>query len=399
MLHDILSRHLGIPEHRVRVINKDVGGSFGLKIHTYPDEIATCAARGDARPAGEVPRRPHRVVPDRHPLARPSGRRGGGRRPRRDDPRRCASTTSPRSGPSRCTRGRACVESGQVLRSAPGPTGSGTTRPAGAWCSRTRPPMSQYRAVGHPVAVAGHGGDGRPGGAASSASIRSTCGAATASPRHVPVHRAHRALLREASRTRSPSTRCCGGRIYPTLCARAGPPGASAVYRGSASACSSISRCRAPTYGTGGARISSQDGTTIRLEPSGKLPVAASVTEQGQGTDTILAQVAAETVGVPIQDVRVVTGDTLVTPYGGGTWGSRGAGHRRRGHAPDRQGAQGEHPEGGGCRSSRWTRSPSTCGDGQWSTRPPGSGACRSPSSVRVGYFRPDTCRRTSSPS
>src|SRR4030095_14073358 len=43
MFHDILSRHLRIPEHRVRVINKDVGGSFGLKIHTYPDEIATCA--------------------------------------------------------------------------------------------------------------------------------------------------------------------------------------------------------------------------------------------------------------------------------------------------------------------------------------------------------------------
>jgi len=47
MLHDILSRHLRIPEHRVRVINKDVGGSFGLKIHTYPDEIATCAIRRD----------------------------------------------------------------------------------------------------------------------------------------------------------------------------------------------------------------------------------------------------------------------------------------------------------------------------------------------------------------
>ena len=52
----------------------------------------------------------------------------------------------------------------------------------------------------------------------------------------------------------------------------------------------------------------------------------ASVTEQGQGTDTILAQVAAATVGVAIEDVRVVTGDTMVTPYGGGTWGSRGAG-------------------------------------------------------------------------
>src|SRR5262249_56884283 len=35
----------------------------------------------------------------------------------------------------------------------------------------------------------------------------------------------------------------------------------------------------AQTYGTGGARISSQDGTTIRLEPSGKLTVLSSVTE------------------------------------------------------------------------------------------------------------------------
>jgi len=82
----------------------------------------------------------------------------------------------------------------------------------------------------------------------------------------------------------------------------------------------------AQTYATGGARISSQDGTTIRLEPSGRLTVISSVTEQGQGTDTILAQVAAATVGVAIEDVRVVTGDTMVTPYGGGTWGSRGAG-------------------------------------------------------------------------
>jgi aerobic carbon-monoxide dehydrogenase large subunit len=81
----------------------------------------------------------------------------------------------------------------------------------------------------------------------------------------------------------------------------------------------------AATYGTGGARISSQDGTTTRLEPTGKLTVIASVTEQGQGTDTILAQVAATAVGVPVEDVRVLTGDTLVTPYGGGTWGSRAA--------------------------------------------------------------------------
>jgi carbon-monoxide dehydrogenase large subunit len=51
-----------------------------------------------------------------------------------------------------------------------------------------------------------------------------------------------------------------------------------------------------------------------------------SVTEQGQGTDAIFAQIAASAVGVSIEKVRVITGDTGVTPYGGGTWASRGAG-------------------------------------------------------------------------
>jgi carbon-monoxide dehydrogenase large subunit len=114
---------------------------------------------------------------------------------------------------------------------------------------------------------------------------------------------------------------------YRTLCAERDRLRAQGVYRG-LGLCVFIDLTvpGAQTYGTGGARISSQDGTTIRLEPTGKLTVISSITEQGQGTDTILAQVAAATVGVSIEDVRVVTGDTMVTPYGGGTWGSRGAG-------------------------------------------------------------------------
>jgi carbon-monoxide dehydrogenase large subunit len=79
-------------------------------------------------------------------------------------------------------------------------------------------------------------------------------------------------------------------------------------------------------YGVGGARISAQDGATLRLEPSGMLTVMCSVTEQGQGTEAVFAQVAASAVGVSIDKVRVITGDTGVTPYGGGTWASRGAG-------------------------------------------------------------------------
>src|SRR5205085_8966779 len=79
-------------------------------------------------------------------------------------------------------------------------------------------------------------------------------------------------------------------------------------------------------YGVGGARISAQDGATLRLEPTGMVTVMCSVTEQGQGTEGIFAQIAASALGVSIDKIRVITGDTGVTPYGGGTWASRGAG-------------------------------------------------------------------------
>jgi aerobic carbon-monoxide dehydrogenase large subunit len=79
-------------------------------------------------------------------------------------------------------------------------------------------------------------------------------------------------------------------------------------------------------YGVGGARISAQDGATLRFEPTGMVTCMVSVTEQGQGTEAIFAQIAADAVGVSIDKVRVITGDTGVTPYGGGTWASRGAG-------------------------------------------------------------------------
>src|SRR5262249_61199612 len=78
-------------------------------------------------------------------------------------------------------------------------------------------------------------------------------------------------------------------------------------------------------YGSGGAPISLQDACVIRLEPNGGIICAVGVTEQGQGTDTIMAQIAASALGVPIDAVRVISGDTDAVPYGGGTFGSRGA--------------------------------------------------------------------------
>ena len=58
MMQDIFSRHLDIPEANVRVIAKDVGGSFGIKVHVYPDEMATAAL-------SVMLRRPVKFVADR----------------------------------------------------------------------------------------------------------------------------------------------------------------------------------------------------------------------------------------------------------------------------------------------------------------------------------------------
>jgi carbon-monoxide dehydrogenase large subunit len=43
MVQNIMAKHLGLAEHQVRVVCKDVGGSFGIKVHIYPDEMAVAA--------------------------------------------------------------------------------------------------------------------------------------------------------------------------------------------------------------------------------------------------------------------------------------------------------------------------------------------------------------------
>jgi aerobic carbon-monoxide dehydrogenase large subunit len=62
------------------------------------------------------------------------------------------------------------------------------------------------------------------------------------------------------------------------------------------------------------------------VTPSGEVQCLISVTEVGQGTEAIIGQIVAATLGVRYESVKVVTGDTEMTPHGGATWGCRGAG-------------------------------------------------------------------------
>jgi carbon-monoxide dehydrogenase large subunit len=65
------------------------------------------------------------------------------------------------------------------------------------------------------------------------------------------------------------------------------------------------------------------DGAEVRVHPTGKAVVRLSVQTQGQGHETTFAQIVAEELGIPPEDIDVVHGDTDQTPFGLGTYGSR----------------------------------------------------------------------------
>ena len=69
--------------------------------------------------------------------------------------------------------------------------------------------------------------------------------------------------------------------------------------------------------------LAMNDGADLRVHPSGKAVVSISAQTQGQGHETTFAQIVAEELGIPPEDVEVRHGDTDRSPYGLGTYGSR----------------------------------------------------------------------------
>jgi hypothetical protein len=65
------------------------------------------------------------------------------------------------------------------------------------------------------------------------------------------------------------------------------------------------------------------EAATVRVDPSGTVTAVFGIASHGQGLETTLAQVVADEVGVPLASVRVVNGDTALSPYGTGTYASR----------------------------------------------------------------------------
>lgn len=72
-----------------------------------------------------------------------------------------------------------------------------------------------------------------------------------------------------------------------------------------------------------GAGVALVESALLRVHPTGKVQLMTGSHTHGQGHETTFAQIVADQLGIPIEDVEVVHGDTDRTPWGAGTYGSR----------------------------------------------------------------------------
>jgi len=325
VMQDILSRHLRLPEGSVRVVVKDVGGSFGLKLHTYPDEITTCIlAMMLGRPVKFVADRIESFQTDIHARGHRVRAALAARRDGTIVGMRVDDLTG--VGPFSVYPRSSTVEGNHVVRLMPAVYRFRNYEAHLRVVYQTKTPMCQLRSVGHPVAFM-----------VMEAMVDRLARQLDLDP--VDVRRRN-----FVTSDMYPYTTCTGDFLerlsheecltlvlerarYRELCRDRDRLRAQGIHRG-LGLCSFVESTTPGLggYALGGARISSQEGCTVKLEPSGMVTVATGVTEQGQGTETMLAQVVATAVGVAFDRVRVVSGDTMATPYGGGTWASRGTG-------------------------------------------------------------------------
>ncbi len=325
MMQDLYCRQFDLAESNVRVICKDVGGSFGIKVHAYPDDFATVAISILlARPVKFVADRLESFTSDIH--AREHKIKGRIAVNKAGDILAFEIDDLTGIGPYSMFPRTSGIEGNQVVNLTGGPYKHSHYRAALRVVFQNKTPTCQYRGVGHPIACA-----------VTEALVDGAARKLNMDPfefrlRNVIPDNAYPTAGASGIKLEILSHEACLRRAreliqYEGLRAEQTTLRAKGIYRGIGIATLiELTNPSAAFYGVGGARIASQDGATIKLEPSGTVVVLSSVGEQGQGAEAIFAQIAADAVGVPMSRVKVITGDTDATPYGGGTWASRGAG-------------------------------------------------------------------------
>lgn len=102
-----------------------------------------------------------------------------------------------------------------------------------------------------------------------------------------------------------------------------GEPDGRRIGIGLAVYCEQAAHGTSVYYGWGIPMVPGHEQCFARLTPDGMLEIRIGAHSHGQSLETTLAQVAHETLGIDPEQVRVIHGDTALTPYSTGTWGSR----------------------------------------------------------------------------
>jgi aerobic carbon-monoxide dehydrogenase large subunit len=391
-MQDVFSRHLGIPEHKVRVTAPDIGGGFGMKLNIYSDEIATVVASMLlGRPVkfcvdrlesfvSDAQARDHRIK------CRIALKRSGEILAMEMDD---LSAVGAFGMPLRFN-----VAEGMMaitITGAPYVFENYKARTRSVYVNKNL--IGMYRGVGMPLACVATelltdiaadqlGIDTvefkrrnyrpkaslpclTPGGQKLEGVSFHECLEKLVKLMDYDGLRKEQAELRKRGRYR--------GIGIATFCEQTayGPP----------------------YYGPSGAPISTQDGCTLRLDPSGSVRCITSLTDQGQGTLTSVAQIVADSVGVSIEQVSVTGGDSSISPYGGGAWASRGT--AIGGEAALRAGTM--LRQNILTLASAITQTPADAlavADGQVTNTRTGQAVISLADVGRIGYFRQDTLPR-----
>jgi aerobic carbon-monoxide dehydrogenase large subunit len=325
MVQNIAALHLGLAEQQVRVVCKDVGGSFGIKVHIYADEMATYAL-------SKLLRRPIKFVADRvesfNTDIHARDHRCKGRIGIKHDGTITAFEIDDLTGigPYSMYPRTSAIEANQVVNLVGGPYVTRNYRARARVVFQNKNVMCQYRAVGHPIACS------VTEGLIDLAAMRIGMDPVEIRRRNLIPDDAYPSVSASGLRFEQLShhaslDKLVGMMDYEGLRAQQAALREKGIHRGIGIASFiEVTNPSAAFYGVGGAKISSQDGVAVRLDAQGSVICQTSITEQGQGSESLTAQIVGSVLGVSMERVRVILGDTDNTPYGGGTWASRGAG-------------------------------------------------------------------------
>ena len=325
MVQNIAALHLGLEERQVRVICKDVGGSFGIKVHIYADEMATYAL-------SKMLRRPIKFVADRVESFNTDIHARDHRCKGKIGVKRDGTITAfeiddlTGIGPYSMYPRTSAIEANQVVNLVGGPYVTKNYRARARVVFQNKNVMCQYRAVGHPIACS------VTEGLVDLAAMKIGLDPVEIRRRNLIADDAYPCGSPSGLRFEKLSHHASLAKLmqmmdYDRLRAEQAGLRKRNIHRGIGIASFiEVTNPSAAFYGVGGAKISSQDGVAVRLDAQGSVICQTSITEQGQGSESLTAQIVGSVLGVPMGRVRVILGDTDNTPYGGGTWASRGAG-------------------------------------------------------------------------